>query len=86
MDVIDMETQDMIEGNVLLKLLTKKAYGMETAILLSELGVNEKDLTRLKNEHRIEMFSNSPTKVYLTRMGKIIAAGECSLRIRARKE
>jgi hypothetical protein len=79
-----MESKDILEGNVLVNLLTKKAYSEETAVYLSELGVSEKDLGRLKTDNRIMMITHSPTKVYLTRMGKIIAAGECSLRFRAR--
>lgn len=77
-----MERQHMIEGNVLVKLHMKKAIDRNSAILLSELGVTRDDLKRLINEKRIEIFANSPERVFLTGIGDVVAMGECSLRMK----
>ncbi len=70
------------EGDLLVGLLKKKAYDEKSAIDLARFPIREEFIDRLIKENRIQVFANSPMKVFLTPMGKIIAMGEFALRRR----
>ena len=72
-------------SDLMVSLLKKGAYDEKSAILLSNYPVNPANLDNLIKTGRVKIFSNSPTKIYLTDMGQIIAAGELSLRNHEKK-
>lgn len=67
-------------GDVLLTLLRKRAFSKESAVLVSDLSIHPEKLDVLINAGRVEVVIQSPAKIYLTPMGKIIAAGEYIIR------
>jgi len=67
-------------GDLLVSLLINKAYDEKSAILLSKYSIKVGRLDRLIRDDRIRLISDSPVKVYLTGMGKIIACGEYAIR------
>ena len=68
------------EGNLLISLLKNGAFNERAGILRSKYPVKDKELDRLISEGRVKMFSQSPMKIYLTEIGKIVACGELSIR------
>ena len=68
------------EGDLLVSLLKKKAFNEHSAVDLSKYPIKEEFIDRLIKEERINVFSESPMKIYLTPMGKIVAYGEFALR------
>lgn len=72
-------------SNLLVNLLRKRAIDEKSAVLLSECAIKEDQLDPLLQTGRVQMFANSPTKVYLSKMGQIVACGELSIRNRERK-
>ncbi|KKM69782.1 hypothetical protein LCGC14_1447350 [marine sediment metagenome] len=74
------------EGDLLVGLFKKKAYDEETSLQVSKYPIKEEDLTRLIKEERVIVFSESPMKIYLTEIGRIVACGEFALRQRERKK
>jgi len=73
------------EGDLLVSLLKKKAFNEKAAIDLKQYPIKEESIDRLIREDRVRVFSESPMKVYLTQIGKIIACGEFALRRSERK-
>lgn len=72
-------------GNLLISLLKHKAYDRGSAIEREKYPIREGDLSELIKLRYIESFSASPTKLYLTNKGKILAYGEYCLRERENK-
>jgi len=68
------------EGDLLVSLFNKKAFNEQSALDLAKYPKIDEFIDRLIKEERVKVFSNSPMKVYLTPMGKIVACGEFSLR------
>ena len=73
-------------GDLLVSLLRKKALDESTGVLLSKYPLKEGQIDRLIRDDRIGLVSKSPMKVYLTEIGKIVAAGEFALREREKKK
>lgn len=75
-------------SDLLYDLLRKKAFNEKSAILLSEysISIENGQIDRLITEDRIRFVSDSPIKVYLTGMGKIIACGEYAIRQQEKKK
>ena len=69
-------------SNLLVSLIKKKAFDENTAIELSKYNVKAEELDTLIKNGRVEIFSKSPTKIYLTELGKLVALGELSIRKR----
>ncbi len=69
-------------SNLLISLIKKKSFNEETALLLSDYPIKAEDLEPLIKNGRVELFSKSPMKIYLTQLGKLVALGELSLRER----
>jgi hypothetical protein len=69
-------------SDVLVSLLKKGAVDKESAILLSNYPIKPEELDPLIKNGRVQMFANSPMRIYLTDMGQIVAAGEMALRQR----
>ena len=74
------------EGDLLVSLFKNKAYDKGTSLQLAKYPIKEEDLTRLIKEERVIVFSESPMKIYLTEIGRIVACGEFALRQRERKK
>ncbi|MFX1480546.1 MAG: hypothetical protein ACFFCI_20850 [Promethearchaeota archaeon] len=72
-------------GDLLVSLLRNKAYDERSAVLLSQYPVKIGQIDQLIKEDRIRLISQSPTKIYLTKMGKIIACGEYAIRQQEKK-
>ncbi|MFX0132027.1 MAG: hypothetical protein ACFFDN_00145 [Candidatus Hodarchaeota archaeon] len=72
-------------GDLLVSLLKNRAYDESSAVLLSRYPVKVGQIDQLIKEDRIKLISQIPTKLYLTKMGKIIACGEYALRQREKK-
>ena len=69
-------------GDLLVSLLKKSAFSAASAKLLSNYPVKMEALEPLIKQGRIELISQSPIKVFLTPIGKLVALGEYSLRER----
>lgn len=72
-------------GDLLVSLLKNKAYDEKSAVLLSKYPIKIGQINQLIKEDRIRLISQRPTKIYLTKMGKIIACGEYAIRQREKK-
>jgi len=72
-------------GDLLVSLLKKSAFSTTSAKLLSNYPVKMEDLEPLIKQGRIELISQSPIKVFLTPIGKLVALGEYSLREREKQ-
>jgi len=70
------------EGDLLVGLLKRKAYDEKSAVDLAKFPVREEFIDRLIKEDRIRVFANSPMKVFLSPIGKMVAMGEFALRRR----
>ena len=68
------------EGDLLVSLFKKKAFKETSAVDLAKYPKIDEFIDRLIKENRVKVFSNSPMKIYLTPIGKIVACGEFSLR------
>lgn len=66
-------------GDLLVSLLKKRAYDEKSAVLLSQYPVKIGQIDQLIKEDRIRLISQRTTKIYLTKMGKIIACGEYAI-------
>jgi len=73
------------KSNLLVSLLRNQAFDAGSAILISKYPIREEDLEELMRAGRVEIVQNSPTSVYLTKIGKLVALGETSLREREKK-
>jgi len=73
-------------SNLLVSLLKNEAFNEKTSIHLSKYPIKSEDLEKLIKLKRIELVSQSPIKVYLTPVGKLVALGEYSLREREKKK
>ncbi len=73
-------------GNLLVSLLRKRAFDENTGVLLSQYPIKEEQLDKLIKEERVKLYSSSPVKICLTKIGKIVACGEFSLREREKKK
>ena len=69
-------------GDLLVSLLKKKAYNEKSGVLLSKYPIKAEQLDILIKQNRVKLISHSPVKIFLTDIGKIVAAGEFSLRNR----
>lgn len=74
------------EGDLLVSLFKKKAFDKQSAMEFAKYFMKEDILDRLIKDERIVVFSESPMKVYLAPIGKIIACGEFALRRREAKK
>ncbi|MHA1403783.1 MAG: hypothetical protein ACTSSI_08465 [Candidatus Helarchaeota archaeon] len=70
------------KSDLLVSLLKNNAFSEDSAILLSKYPIKPQELDELISRGRVELISNSPIKIYLTRIGKIVAYGEFALRNR----
>lgn len=68
------------EGDFLVGLLGKKAFNKKSAVLLDNHLIKTAQLERLLREKRVKVFSKKPVKVYLTKLGTLVACGEVSIR------
>ena len=73
-------------SNLLVSLIKKKAFNEKSAQLQSDYPIKAEEMDSLLKQGRIEMFSQSPMKIYLTPLGKLVALGELSLREREREK
>jgi len=73
-------------GDLLVSLFKNKAFKDDSAILLSKYPIKMEELEPLIKNGRIELVSRSPIKIYLTRIGRLVALGELSLREREKKK
>jgi hypothetical protein len=72
-------------GDLLISLLKHRAFDAKSAILLSKYPVKEDDLEPFIKNDMIGLIQNSPLKVYLNDLGRLVAAGEFAIR-QAEKE
>ena len=72
-------------SNILVSLFKKKAFKEDSAVLTSIYPQKQEVFNDLIKQDRIELISKSPMKMYLTKIGKIVACGEFALRERERK-
>ena len=72
-------------GALLVSLLKKRAFDENSGVLLFEYSIKESQFDKLIKEERIKLTPNRPMKMYLTKIGKIIACGEFSLREREKR-
>ena len=73
-------------SNLLISLLKNRAFDKNKSILLSEYPITMEELEPLIKQKRVELISQSPIRIYLTPMGKLVALGELSLREREKKK
>lgn len=72
-------------SNLLVDLFMKKANDKDSAIEIPGELLKDKDVQELVKHKRIKVLKGKKNRVFLYRMGKIVAAGEISLRLRERK-
>lgn len=69
-------------GDLLVSLLKKRVFDENSAVDISNYPIKLEQLEPLIKNERVELISNSPIKIYLKPLGKLVALGELSLRER----